>query len=345
MFMAEPVKVGVLGLGRSGWNIHVEGVTQYPNYKLVAVADPEAARREEAKEKFGCEMFETPESLIANSDAELIVVATPSHTHAPLTIAALEAGKNVVVEKPMATSLADADAMIAAAQKSGKLLTIYQVRRFDPQVLALHKILESGKLGPIYLVRLSGYNFARRRDWQTLKKFGGGQLNNWGAHLVDQALVLSGGQWRDLFVDMKHTVTAGDADDHVKLVFKGNDDVTYDIEITNACAIPLPTLVVLGKYGSLVYANGEMKLKYYDPAALPQDLTADEGPAANRSYAINETIPWQEETVEIVSGDPRALFYEKLYATLREGAPLAVKPEEVRNQMALFEEAHRVAGI
>jgi predicted dehydrogenase len=343
--MAEPVKVGVLGLGRSGWSIHVEGVTQYPNYKLVAVADPEATRREEAKTKFGCETFETPEALIESSDAEVIVVATPSHTHAPLSIAALEAGKNVVVEKPMATSLADADAMIAAAEKSGKLLTIYQVRRFDPQVIALHKILESGKLGSIYLVRLSGYTFSRRRDWQTLKKFGGGQLNNWGAHLVDQALVLSGGQWRDLFVDLKHTVTAGDADDHVKLVFKGANDVTYDIEITSACAIPLPTLVVLGKYGSLVVEDGAMKLKYYDPAALPQDLVADEGPAANRSYAINETIPWQEETVEIESVDARGLFYEKLYASLREGAPLAVKPEEVRNQMALFEEAHRIAGI
>jgi predicted dehydrogenase len=74
----------------------------------VAVADPEASRRQEAQDQFGCEAYETPEALIARSDAEVVVVATPSHTHAALTIAALEAGKHVIAEKPMATSLAEA---------------------------------------------------------------------------------------------------------------------------------------------------------------------------------------------------------------------------------------------
>jgi predicted dehydrogenase len=95
--------------------------------------------------------------------------------------------------------------MIAAAQKSGKLLTIYQVLRFDARFIALKEILESGKLGPLYLVRLAGYGFTRRRDWQTLKKFGGGQLNNWGAQ-------------------------------------------------------PLPTVVALGKYGTLVESAGVFKI-------------------------------------------------------------------------------------
>lgn len=344
--MAEPVKVGVLGLGRSGWDIHVAGIEKHPNFQLVAVADPDAARREEAQQKFGCEIFASPEELIEKSEAELIVVATPSHTHAPLSIQALEKGRHVLCEKPMAVNLAEADAMITAADKSGAVLTIYQVLRFDPEVVKLQEILASGKLGPIHFVRLAAYNFSRRRDWQTLKKFGGGQLNNWGAHLVDQALVLSKGEWRELFADLKHTVTAGDADDHVKIVFKGADDVTYDIEITSACAFGLPRIVVMGKYGTLVMREGNaFELKYYDPAALPQDVQADEGPAANRSYGVDETIPWQEEDIEADGGEARTLFYDKLYATLREGAPLSVLPDQVRSQMALFEEAHRIAGI
>lgn len=195
-------------------------------------------------------------------------------------------------------------------------------------------------------MKLGAHGFSRRRDWQTLRKFGGGQLNNWGAHLVDQALSFSGGEWRELFADLKHTVTAGDADDHVKIVFKGRDDVTYDIEITSACALPLPRVVVMGKYGTLVLNQGRtFQLKYYDPNALPQDLVADEGPAANRSYAINETIPWQEEEIEVEGEEARKLYYDALYATLREGEPLSVTPEQVRSQMALFEEAHRIAGI
>lgn len=344
--MAEPIKVAVLGLGRSGWDIHVLGIEKHPKFEVVAIADPEKTRRDEAVEKFSCAAYQNPEEAVADPNVELVVVATPSHTHAPLSIKALQAGKHVLVEKPMATSVAEADAMIAAAKQSGKVLSIYQVRRFDPAVQTLQKILNSGKLGPLHFVRLAGYNFSRRRDWQTLKKFGGGQLNNWGAHLVDQALVLSGGEWRELFADLKHTVTAGDADDHVKIVFKGKDDVTYDVEISGACAIPLPSIVVMGKYGTLLLREGNaFDLKYYDPAALPQDIVADEGPAAGRSYAINETIPWQEEKVEIAGGEARMLFYDQFYASLREGAALAVKPEEVRNQMALFDEAHRIAGI
>lgn len=344
--MSEPVKVAVLGLGRSGWGIHVTGLGDHGNYKVVAVADPEEARRAEAVEAYGCAAYATPEEAIADANAELVVVATPSHSHASLSIKALESGKHVVVEKPMATSLADADAMIEAARKSGKTLSIYQVRRFDPEVETLRKILDSGKLGPIYMMKLSAYSFSRRRDWQTLRKFGGGQLNNWGAHLVDQALSFSGGEWRELYADLKHTVTAGDADDHVKIVFKGKDDVTYDVEITSACAIPLPRVAVMGKYGTLVLNQGrEFQLKYYDPAALPQDLVAEEGPAANRSYAIDEVIPWQEETVEVEGEEARTLYYDALYATLRNGAPLAVTPEQVRSQMALFEEAHRISGI
>jgi predicted dehydrogenase len=344
--MGEAVKVAVLGLGRSGWSIHAEGIEQHPNFDVVAVADPDAARREEAVQKFGCAAYATPEEAIADANVELVVVATPSFNHAALSILALESGKDVLCEKPMATNLQEADAMIEAAQKSGKVLSVYQVRRFDAQVVKMQEVLASGKLGEIYLVRLAARSFSRRRDWQTLRKFGGGQLNNWGAHLVDQALMFSGGQWRDLYVDLKHTVTAGDADDHVKLVFKGENDVTYDIEITSACAFSLPSAVIMGKYGTLIVdENGAMKIKYYDPAALPQDIVAEEGPAANRAYGSGEVIPWQEEEIALEGQEPRKLFYDKFYATLREGAPLVVTPEQVRNQMAMFEEAHRVAGI
>ncbi len=139
--MALPVKVAVFGLGRSGWGIHVEGIAQLENFELVALADPEESRRAEAVEKYGCAAYATPEEATADENVELVVVATPSNSHAPLSIKALEAGRHVMVEKPMATNLAEADAMIEAAKKSGKVLSIYQVRRFDPEVQTLRKII------------------------------------------------------------------------------------------------------------------------------------------------------------------------------------------------------------
>ena len=77
---SEPIKVGVIGLGRSGWGIHVEGIAKYPNFEVVAVADPELDRRQEAETKYGSRPYADPTGLIGDSNVELVVVATPSHT-------------------------------------------------------------------------------------------------------------------------------------------------------------------------------------------------------------------------------------------------------------------------
>lgn len=99
----EPIRVGILGLERSGWHLHAEGIAARTDFKVVAVADPELARRDEAMSRFDCAAYQTPELLIENSDAELVVVATPSHTHGALATVALQAGRHVLVEKPMAS--------------------------------------------------------------------------------------------------------------------------------------------------------------------------------------------------------------------------------------------------
>src|SRR5690606_17558502 len=190
-------------------------------FQVVAVSDPVEERRNEAVQETGCTAYADPEQLINDDRIELVVVATPSHTHADLTVKALEAGKHVLVEKPMAVNVQEADRMIAAAKKNDRLLTVYQLRRLDPDYVRLKEIIDSGILGPLVLVKFARNSYNRRRDWQTLRKFGGGMLNNWGSHIVDQALQLIDGEVDRFFADMQHTVSAGDADDHVKIVMKG----------------------------------------------------------------------------------------------------------------------------
>lgn len=183
---SQPVKAGVIGLGRSGWYLHALVMKGMPDrFEVTAVSDPLEERRNEAVQELGCTAYADPEQLIHDDRIELVVVATPSHTHADLAVRALEAGKHVLVEKPMCMNVEEADRMIEAAEKNDRLLTAYQLRRLDPDYIRLKEIIDSGILGPLVLVKLARNSYRRRNDWQTLRKFGGGMLNNWGSHIVD----------------------------------------------------------------------------------------------------------------------------------------------------------------
>lgn len=341
---ASPIRVGLMGLGRSGWDIHAQALAEHTDFVVAAVADPLAERREEAGERFGCATYSRPEGVVADEDVEVVIVATPSHTHASLAIAALDAGKHVVVEKPMAQDRAEMDALLGAAKRTGRVLTCYQPRRLDADFTALQDVVASGRLGRLVLVRRGLYRFTRRADWQTLRKFGGGELANTGAHLLDQVLTLLGARFGDLFADLQHTVGAGDAEDHVKVCFTTAGGTTADIEVTLCAALPQPEWVVLGTAGAVRGTGGELTVRWYDPSTLAP-LVLDEGPAAGRRYGTGEQIIWHEETLSPTQTRPQALlFYDRLWATLRENAPLLVTPESIRPQIEIIERSRAQAA-
>jgi predicted dehydrogenase len=331
----QPLRAGLAGLGRAGWSIHAMAMEKHPAFRLVAVTDPEPERRQEAIERFGCRAYDHYEALVQDEEVELVVIATPSHLHSPMSCAALSAGKHVLVDKPMALSVGEADEMIARAREQKKVLTIFHLLRLEPAFLKIQEILRSGALGPIHEIRMASLGYDRRCDWQTLRKFGGGQLNNTGSHFVDQALTLAGGEWRNVFADLRQVACAGDAEDHVKLVFRGRDDVVVDVEI-GVSAYSLPHWLIMGQFGSLQGERDRLDWKYYDPTTLPSPV-ASQGAAPERKYGSGETLSWVSETAEITASDTTQEFYSRLYASIEEGAPLLVPPEEIRNLVALFD--------
>ncbi len=336
--MSKEVKVGIVGLGRSGWGIHADAFAKRPNmYKVIAVSDPIGERCVEAVRKFGCKAYSDFGTFLGEDEIELVVIATPSHLHASQTISTLKAGKKVVCEKPMATSLTDADAMIEVGKDTGNLLTVFQNRRYDPDFLKVKEVIKSGKLGCIVLIKMRSHSFGRRWDWQTLKRFGGGELSNNGPHVIDQALQLLGEKEPEVFCDLKRTLTLGDAEDHVKIILNAPESPLIDIEVTRACAYPEKRWLVMGTQGSLTGEASSLKWKYFDPDDLPPRQVETE-PMPDRSYNWEE-IPWKEETWATVEDhDGGALtFYDELYKTLRQRAPLGVTPESVRRVMWVIE--------
>ena len=341
--MEDRVRVGIAGMGRSGWDIHARTFARLADkYNVAAVFDPIEERRLQAVHKFSCRAYSDFDSLIGDDQVELIVVATPSYLHAPMTIKALEAGKMVVCEKPMATTLAEADQMIEARKSTGSLLTVFQNRRYDADFLKVKEVIESEKLGRIILVKIPSHSFGRRWDWQTLKKFGGGELRNNGPHAIDQALQLFGEKEPEVFCDLQRTLTLGDTEDHVKIVLKGSGSPTIDIEVTRASAYPQNRWLIMGTRGGLKGSPSSLEWRYFDPKDLPPRQVAAE-PTPDRSYN-REEIPWKEETwqasEDYMSG--ALAFHRALYRTLRHGAPLEVTPESVRRVMRIIERCYEI---
>jgi predicted dehydrogenase len=129
------------------------------DFQVVAVADSNRERQQQAQEELGAEAFNDISSLLKGSDAELIVVATASSDHANHSIQALEAGRHVLTEKPMATSVEDADRMLAAAETSGKILTIHQSARWSPVFAFIKQMLSDERLGRVFFIRSGGYGY------------------------------------------------------------------------------------------------------------------------------------------------------------------------------------------
>jgi len=336
----KPIQAAVIGLGRAGWDIHVKRMRGRPEFRVAAVVDFEEGRRQEAAKEFGCATFSDYQSLLQSADAELVVVATTSATHADVSIAALRSGRHVIVEKPMATSVADAERMIEAAKAAGRKLFVHQNYRYNPDSRHLLEVVRSGQpIGRVFEVRIRVLHFARRNDWQTLKKYGGGVINNTGPHFVDMALQLLGSPVKDVWSDLQLINNAGDTEDHVKLLLRGENGRVVDLEIGSSCAFPEPRWTLLGSDGTLVSDGQTSKIKRFDRSKI-EPLEVIETPPEGRRYGNDDKLPWEEMEVPSVGKDAGD-FYDNVAGVLRRGAKQDITPESVLEVMKVIERAKR----
>lgn len=346
------IKVGIIGQGRSGRNIHGNMLVRLPDkYVIKAVADGLEDRRLRAEKEYGCKAYATYEEMVANEELDLVVNASPSDLHFPITLDLLNKGFNVLCEKPLAKTAAEVDELITASKRSGKLLAVFQQSRYMPAFVKMREIIDSGVLGRIVQVDFTNNNFARRWDWQTLQANNGGNLLNTGPHPVDQALQLFGTDiMPQITCIMDRANTFGDAEDYVKIIMRGPGRPTIDLEISSCSVYPRAQFTVQGTNGGLTGNTQKLQWKYFKPEEAPkQELTRTPLFNANGDPAYcSETLKWYEGSWEFVPQDGFNQFeqntkslYEMLYRTMTTGAPLEITPEQVRQQMAVMEECRR----
>lgn len=349
--MNRVVRAGIIGQGRSGYYIHSATIKALPElFKVVAVSDYDGKFRARAAEEFGCDTYPDYKELLARQDLDLVVNASPSHLHVPISEECLDRGLNVLCEKPLARTKGEVDRLIAAARKSGALLTTFQQSRFAPAFRKIMEVVSSGKLGRIVQARIAFNHFQRRWDWQTLQSNNGGNLLNTGPHPLDQALQLFGPDTMpEVTCHMDRVNTFGDAEDYVKVILKKKGHPLIDLEISSCDASLSSTYHIQGQYGTLSGSHDKLIYRYYDPTtAPPQTLvrTPLKGADGNPAYC-SETLTWTEEVWE-PAADQKMLgehyafrtYYRKLYETLVNAAPMDVTPEHIRMQIAVIEECH-----
>jgi scyllo-inositol 2-dehydrogenase (NADP+) len=326
------IKLGSWGLGRIG-SIHARHFSaQTAMYTVVAGCDIEQPKVEAFAADYGCSGYTEPEELLADPDVELVIIATRSLTHVANALQALAAGKLVLLEKPIAMSY-DEIAQLRQADRDypGRLFFLHN-HRFEPAMQQILGIAGSGLLGEIIQVNLRRHHiFSRRADWQAYLRYGGGQLNNWGSHIIDHALQFIGGPVKDIWGNLKGVNTIADAETHVKVILTGENGIVVDLEISNNVALPGALCTVYGSRGSLVCEDGRhLRLRYLQPGFdFPEAAASVDSPPLSGGHWSDAELPWCEETGPVQPDTNMWVYVEvetarHLYRAVREGVPFAI---------------------
>ena len=195
-----PVRVGVVGLGRA-FMLSLPAFRSDGRVRLVAASELREESRRAFVHEFGGRAFETVEELCRDPDVELVYIASPHELHVSHVLTAAAGGKHVLVEKPLAVSLSDAEAMVAACAKAGVMLLVGPSHSYDRQIQLARSIIDSGDVGKVRLINTLNYTdflYRPRRPEELQTDRGGGVIFSQGVHQVDIVRLLAGGLVRDV---------------------------------------------------------------------------------------------------------------------------------------------------
>ncbi len=194
--MTKKLKVGIIGCGGIAFEKHMPGLAKLDAVELIAFCNRSRSKAERAAAEFGEKesfIYQDYSELLKNPAVDVVHICTPNDTHAEISIAAMKAAKDVMVEKPMAVNAEEAEKMYEKAQKTGRKLSVSYQYRFNSENLYLKKLIEEDKLGEIYFAKSLALRRRGVPTWGTFldkKVQGGGPLIDIGTHALDLTLWL-----------------------------------------------------------------------------------------------------------------------------------------------------------
>jgi len=345
--MIEPLRVGLVGYGFAGQTFHAPVLSAVPGLRLAAVASsqPDKVRADWPE----AAVFPDVHALLAAQPAvELVVVATPNEAHFPVARAALEAGRHVVVDKPFVLDAGQARTLADLAGARGKLVSVYQNRRFDSDFLTLRQLLAEGRVGrPVYFEsHFDRYRPDVRVRWREQKVPGAGLWVDLGSHLMDQAVQLFG-KPDSVQLDTAALRDGAVVEDYFHAVLRWdqgpNAPLRAVLHATTLAADPAPRYVLHGTRGSYVKYGVDPQEEALRTGARPGGPGWGADPDDGLLTLIGDNGQPQPASVPTLAGD-----YTRYYAAVRDAiagrGPAPVTPEEAVQLMELLDLGAQSAG-
>ena len=335
--LKSPVRCAVVGYGAAHifGRAHGRWISATPDLEWVAVCDVDQDRLAAAREEFPhLATCQSISELAERDDIDAVSIVTPHHTHAPLAIECLNAGKHVVVDKAMCLSVAEADRMIDAAAANDVMLAVFHARRRDGNFRAIKEVVHDGRIGELFHIELTAGGYGEPKDWWYSRKAqGGGAFYYWGPHAIDWILDLV----RDRVTGVNgyyHKLVwhNRDVEDQTRAILRFAGGAVADITWSHIAAAGKPLWRILGTKGAIVDSGVGGNAGYQDEIAGPPGgtfdlVTIEDG---ERSQV---TLPYRESDW--------LTYYSQIADHLLRGGPVPVTGEDGRRTIAVFEAAEK----
>jgi scyllo-inositol 2-dehydrogenase (NADP+) len=335
------IDVGLIGFGLAGRAFHAPVIRAVPGLRLAAILQRSGS---EAAEQYPeVRIVRSVEELLSIESVRLIVIATPNDTHYPFARQCLAAGRDVVVDKPFTTTLAEAVALVQFAQQSGRLLTVYQNRRYDGDFQAIRQLVAGGALGRIVRFETNYDRFRpqiRPGAWREKSGPGTGILFDLGPHLIDHALMLFSfpeAIMGDVRIERDNAVT----DDAFDIVLHYPGGMRALLRATMLAASPRPRFVLHGTRGGFFKQSFDPQEANLRRGSIPKDAPWGAEPEAD--WGVLTVYDGENPTQRRIpsgTGD-----YRDFYANVRDAilgkATLAVTPQHALDVMRMLELARQ----
>ena len=336
--MAEKKKIVVIGYGGMGkW--HVKFMLESDVCELVGICDINEERRAEARAQ-GIKTYNNIDEVLADESVELVTLAVPNELHEPMAISAMEAGKNVISEKPVTMSSESLQRMIDASNRTGKLFTVHQNRRWDKDFIMMKQVYSSGELGEVFNIesRVHGSR-GIPGDWRKVAAQGGGMMLDWGVHLIDQALMVI--PEKVVKVDAKYDyITKEEVEDGFSLDLTFESGLVYHIETKTHNYISLPRFYMLGMQGSAIITEWTERARV---AVCKQWAEENVTPVVTAAGLTKTMAPRDEKTMDEYSLDIPTSdvhdFYRNVCRAIDGEEEQIVKHHEVMRVFRIMEAA------
>lgn len=333
-----------LGLGIIGYGgiaaFHSSKLIKDPRLEIRGIYDINPERLVLA-ENNGFPACRTARELLDNPAIQIVLVATPNNFHHDYAVEAMTCGKHVICEKPVAMNSAELLDMIAVSKRTGKVLTVHQNRRRDPDFQMVRDAIAAGDIGKPHIIesRVQGSRGVPQ-GWRQYKVAGGGMLLDWGVHMIDQLLMLRPDKVVNVFAHL-FSIKCPEIDDTFKMLMRFEDGLSAHIEVGTYNFITLPRWYACGDRGTLQIDdwNGKARVLRARESLVEWEeeiIYTKAGPTKTMAPRAKETIV--EQPLAMPEADYSA-FYSDLVDHIEGKMPLAVMPEEALRVMQVMEAA------